>query len=105
MIQFEALACLSVDLLDFSRGCRDGCRSECLVNQPSIESNLIMMESEGIHPFRQEDERKKTRIWFVWLVLFVWLLEPDQPDRPEEPDELDKLIYGSGRLDLADHDH
>jgi len=39
LILFEALARLPADLLDFSRGCRDGCRSECLGNQ--LELNLI----------------------------------------------------------------
>jgi len=35
-------------------GCRDGGRSECLDNQPRIESNLIMMESEWMQYSRSE---------------------------------------------------
>jgi hypothetical protein len=46
----------------YSRGGRDGCRSECLGNQPGIESNMIMMESDWM--------QTKTVIWFVWFVWF-----------------------------------
>jgi hypothetical protein len=48
------------------------------------------MESEGIQPV--------ALVCLVYLVFLIGLVERDQSD------ELDKLIHGSGRLGLADHE-
>jgi len=46
----------------YSRGCRDGCRSRCLNNQPRIESNLILMESEWMQLSKQVRDERERRV-------------------------------------------
>ena len=90
-------------------GCRNGGRSECLGNQPGIESNLIMMESEWMQLVALV--YLVGLVGLVCLVCLVCLVEqdqldglnkPDAPDRPDRPEELDKLIHGYGRLGATD---